>query len=52
MADYGPKLRKLLRQNGCYLFRQGKGDHEFWYSPITDLKVSVDTKIKSQAFGK
>lgn len=28
-------LRKMLEENGCYLKRQGKGDHEVWSSPIT-----------------
>ena len=48
MADYGPKLRRLLRANGCYFVRQAKGDHEFWYSPITSVKISVDKTIKSR----
>lgn len=48
MADYGPKLRELLRQHGCRFDRQGKGDHEIWYSPITKKKFPVDQKIKSR----
>jgi predicted RNA binding protein YcfA (HicA-like mRNA interferase family) len=28
------ELKKKLRQNGCYLHRQG-GRHELWYSPVT-----------------
>jgi predicted RNA binding protein YcfA (HicA-like mRNA interferase family) len=28
------ELKKKLRQNGCYLHRQG-GRHELWYSPAT-----------------
>jgi hypothetical protein len=30
MADYGPKLRALLKQAGCKFDRPGKGDHEIW----------------------
>ena len=35
MADYAARLKRLLRQAGCRRERQGKGDHEVWYSPIT-----------------
>ena len=48
MADYGPKLRALLRQAGCSFDRPGKGDHEIWYSPITERRFPVDQKIKSR----
>jgi len=48
MADFGPKLRELLRQNGCEFVRQGKGDHEVWYSPHTQRRFPVDQKIKSR----
>ncbi len=26
----------------------GKGDHDIWYSPVTDRHITVDTKIKSR----
>ena len=45
MKEYGKATRKLLKDNGCYFVRQGKGDHEIWYSPITGRNVSVDGKI-------
>ena len=45
MKEYGKAVRKLLKENGCYFVRQGKGDHEIWYSPITGRAVSVDGKI-------
>ena len=48
MADYTPVLKKLLRQGGSYFERQGKGDHEIWYSPITNLRFPLDNKIKSR----
>ena len=48
MADYIPALKQLLQQGGCYFERQGKGDHEIWYSPITKLRFPVDSKIKSR----
>ncbi|MCL2935763.1 MAG: type II toxin-antitoxin system HicA family toxin [Trichodesmium sp. MAG_R02] len=42
------KLKKILRQAGCYFERQGKGDHEIWYSPITQHRFVVDNSIKSR----
>jgi predicted RNA binding protein YcfA (HicA-like mRNA interferase family) len=48
MSDYAPKLKRLLHKAGCRFFRQGKGDHEIWYSPITKRTFTVDSKIKSR----
>jgi hypothetical protein len=48
MADYAPIVRKILSGNGCHLERQGKGDHEIWYSPLTKLRFPVDGKIRSR----
>jgi predicted RNA binding protein YcfA (HicA-like mRNA interferase family) len=48
MADFGPELRKRLREAGCEFVRRGKGDHDIWRSPITKRKLAVDTKIKSR----
>ncbi len=48
MAEYEKKVRDILSQNGCILKRRGKGDHDIWYSPITNRHVTVDTKIKSR----
>ena len=28
--------------------RPGKGDHEIWYSPLTNVRFPVDHKIKSR----
>ena len=33
MADYTGDLKKHLRKAGYMFERQGKGDHEIWYSP-------------------
>ena len=38
----------MLRQAGCRFERQAKGDHELWYSPLTDTRFVVDGKIKSR----
>ncbi|MCL2321898.1 MAG: type II toxin-antitoxin system HicA family toxin [Oscillospiraceae bacterium] len=48
MAEYEKKVRNILHQNGCYFSRHGKGDHDIWYSPITNCNVTVDGKIKSR----
>jgi len=48
MVDFTPALKKLLRRSGCYFERQGKGDHEIWFSPITEIRFPVDDKIKSR----
>lgn len=48
MAEYEKKVREILKKNGCYFERHGKGDHDIWYSPITDCHITVDGKIKSR----
>ena len=49
MAEYEKKVREVLRKHGCYFVRHGKGDHDIWYSPITDINVVVDGKIMQLA---
>ena len=48
MADYEKAVRKILKENGCHLVRRGKGDHDIWYSPISNRNIPVDGKIKSR----
>ena len=48
MADYNIVINKILRENGCYFVRRGKGDHSIWYSPISKQNFVVDGKIKSK----
>lgn len=48
MAEYEKRVREELRLNGCRFVRRGKGDHDIWYSPITNRNVTVDSKIKSK----
>lgn len=48
MAEYEKKVREELKKNGCTFVRHGKGDHDIWYSPITNINVTVDGKIKSR----
>lgn len=48
MTDYSRALKQHLREAGCQFERQGKGDQEIWYSPITGIRFVVDNHIKSR----
>ena len=48
MAGYTRELKDVLRQNGCRFVRAGKGDHEIWFSPISNRNFVVDGNIKSR----
>jgi ubiquinone biosynthesis protein Coq4 len=48
MSAYEKKVREKLTEHGCYFQRHGKGDHDIWYSPITNLPITVDGEIKSR----
>jgi hypothetical protein len=48
MQSYTPRVKDVLATNGCYYVRPGNGDHDIWYSPITDHKFPVDHSIKSR----
>jgi len=43
----------LFRKNGCNFIRNGKGDHQVWYSPLTSRNVTLDfgTNNKQTANG-
>ena len=45
------ELIQLLRDNGCEFVRHGKGDHQIWYSPITEKKFSVPHPKKQMPIG-
>jgi hypothetical protein len=47
-SSFTPQLKKLLAANGCRFERQGKGDHEIWFSPITQRRFVIDGHIKSR----
>lgn len=48
MASYYRDLVALLKEHDCYFARQGRGDHEIWYSPLTDCHFTVDRGCKSR----
>ncbi len=45
---YTPELMRLLLRAGCRFDRHGKGDHDIWYSPITECRFILDAKIRSR----
>ena len=48
MGGFTGELKRLLRERGCHFERQGKGDHEIWYSPHSKNRFPVDSNIKSR----
>ena len=48
VSTCGRRLKQLLTRNGCTFVRNGKGDHEIWYSPITDRSVTVDSGTRKK----
>lgn len=48
MGGFTGPLKKILEDHDCYFKRQGKGDHEIWYSPINGRSFTVDANIKSR----
>jgi HicA toxin of bacterial toxin-antitoxin, len=47
-SSFTPELKRLLSAHGCHFERQGKGDHEIWFSPLTQRRFVVDGRIKSR----
>ena len=35
MAVYEQEVKKILLAADCSFVRQGRGDHEIWFSPLT-----------------
>ena len=48
MADYYRDVVQRLKENGFEFKRQGRGDHEIWWNPMTGVTVVVDRKLKSR----
>jgi len=47
-VGYGKELKKILLQHGCTLIRHGKGDHEVWYSPLSQRQFIVDAGTRKR----
>jgi hypothetical protein len=41
-------VKEILRAHACHFERQGNGDHEIWYSPVTQRRFPVDGNILSR----
>jgi hypothetical protein len=48
MKSFTPELKRILRDAGCGMIRQGRGDHEVWINPKTGARFTVDNNIKSR----
>ncbi len=48
MDGFTKLLKKYLSEAGCYFVRHGKGDHEIWFSPISNRTVTVDNNNLSR----
>jgi hypothetical protein len=48
MATWTPGVKEILLAHGCRFERPGKGDHEIWFSPLTQGRFPVDSKILSR----
>lgn len=46
--SYTPQVKAILKDAGCWMHRQGSGDHEIWESPINGRRFTVDGKILSR----
>lgn len=46
MGRYYRLVREALTAAGCTFVRQGKGDHEIWFSPITRRNVTLDRGVQ------
>jgi hypothetical protein len=46
--SFTPELITILKAAGCTFIRHGKGDHDIWYSPVSDRRFVVDSAIKSK----
>ena len=47
-SSFTPQVKKFLTAQGCHFERHGKGDHEIWFSPVTQRHFSVDGDIRSR----
>lgn len=45
MADYYRDIKAALVAAGCHFVRNGKGDHEIWFSPISQRNFTLDRKV-------
>ena len=46
--NFTPPVEKVVARSRVPVERQGKGEHEIWYSPVTKRRSMVDARIKSR----
>lgn len=46
--NYNREILDLVKKHGCTFIRHGKGDHDIWFSPITNRPFTIDGNIKSK----
>lgn len=47
-VSFTPLVKRILTEQGCHFERHGKGDHEIWFSPLTNRRFVVDATIRSR----
>lgn len=47
-SAYYRELRRILLDHGCSFVRNGKGDHEIWFSPLSNRSFTVDTGTRKR----
>ncbi|MDR3450555.1 MAG: type II toxin-antitoxin system HicA family toxin [Alphaproteobacteria bacterium] len=47
-SSFDRQVKKMLQEADCYFVRQGKGSHEIWHSPVTNIDVAVSHDIRSR----
>ena len=45
MPSFEKEVRQILAEYGCAFHRQGKGDHEIWFSPISKRLIARDVSF-------
>lgn len=45
---YARELKRILGEHDCRFVRNGKGDHEIWFSPITGVTFTVDAGTRNR----
>jgi hypothetical protein len=51
MPSFEKEVRKILAEYDCAFHRQGKGDHEIWFSPISKRYFTVDASFNRRRVG-
>ena len=48
VSGYYRDLKRILIAHGCRFVRHGKGDHEIWFSPISERTFTVDAGTRKR----